>query len=160
MKGSMEWLDNVVDYGVIALLAVLSVIVVAIALERFVFYRRLRMEDFRDEEALELALSRHLTWISSTASNAPYLGLLGTVFGIMLTFYRMGQNSAIDTGAIMTGLALALKATAAGLVVALVAIAIYNALLRQTRVLTLRWELARKAATRTAAQAETAGGES
>ncbi|MDR0702982.1 MAG: TonB-system energizer ExbB [Azoarcus sp.] len=152
MTDSMAWLDNVVDYGVIALLAALSVIVVAIALERFIFYRRLRIGDFQEAEALELALSRHLTWISSTASNSPYLGLLGTVFGIMLTFYRMGQSSAIDTGAIMTGLALALKATAAGLVVALVSIAIYNALLRQTRVLTLQWELARKAAARTDAE--------
>ncbi|MDR3220517.1 MAG: TonB-system energizer ExbB [Candidatus Accumulibacter sp.] len=144
MNTEMDWITGLVDYGVIALLAALSVIVVAVALERAVFYRHLRVEDYPHREALELALSRHLTWIASTASNAPYLGLLGTVLGIMLTFYRMGQSAAIDTGAIMTGLALALKATAAGLVVALVSIALYNALLRRARVLTLAWEIARK----------------
>lgn len=81
--------------------------------------------------------------IASIASNAPYLGLLGTVLGIMLTFYQIGLDAgAMDTGKIMTGLALALKATAVGLVVALVAVALYNALLRKAKVLSLRWEIA------------------
>jgi biopolymer transport protein ExbB len=142
----MDWLSGAVDYGIIALLALLSVIVLAVALERFLFYRALRIEEFRDEGELELALARHLTWISSTASNAPYLGLLGTVLGIMLAFYRMGQSATFDTGAIMIGLALALKATAAGIGVALVAIALYNALLARAKELTLRWEIARRRA--------------
>jgi biopolymer transport protein ExbB len=140
---NMDWLSVAVDYGVIALLFFLSVIVVGIALERFLFYRKMRLEAYPDAESLELALSSRLAWIASTASNAPYLGLLGTVLGIMLTFHRMGQSSAIDTGEIMTGLALALKATAAGLVVALVSIALYNALLRQGKVRMLRWKIAR-----------------
>jgi biopolymer transport protein ExbB len=143
---NMDWLSDVIDYGVIALLALLSVIVLAVALERFHFYRRLRIAEFTDAGMLELALSSRLTWISSTASNAPYLGLLGTVLGIMLTFYRMGQSAALDTGAIMTGLAMALKATAAGIAVALVAIVLYNALLRHAKVLTLRWEIAQREA--------------
>jgi biopolymer transport protein ExbB len=142
----MDWLSQLVDYGVIALLLALSVIVLAVALERFLFYRALRLEEFADEGELELALSRRLTWISSTASNAPYLGLLGTVLGIMLAFYRMGQNAALDTGAIMIGLALALKATAVGIAVALTAVALYNALLARAKELTLRWEIARRKA--------------
>ena len=79
--------------------------------------------------------------IASVGSNAPYIGLLGTVLGIMLTFYNMGQDAAMDTGRIMTGLALALKSTAAGLIVALVAVVLYNALLRKVRVLMLKWEI-------------------
>lgn len=67
---------------------------------------------------------------------------MGTVLGIMLTFYNMGQDAAIDTGRIMTGLALALKSTAAGLVVALLAVVLYNALLRKVKVLMLQWEIA------------------
>jgi biopolymer transport protein ExbB len=137
----MNWLSHLVDYGIIALLLALSVIVVAIALERFSFYRRLDIAQYQDEGALELALTRNLTWISSTASNAPYLGLLGTVLGIMLAFYRMGESAAIDTGSIMTGLALALKATAVGIGVALIAIVLYNTLLRRAKVLTIQWEI-------------------
>ncbi|MDR3299611.1 MAG: TonB-system energizer ExbB [Candidatus Accumulibacter sp.] len=139
----MNWLSLFVDYGVIGLLALLSVLVVAIAFERAAFYRHLNLRAVSDGKSLELMLTRRLFVISSVASNAPYLGLLGTVLGIMLTFYHMGQGANIDVGAIMTGLALALKATAAGLVVALVAVTIYNTLLRKARVLTLEWEIAR-----------------
>ncbi|THF60405.1 TonB-system energizer ExbB [Pseudothauera rhizosphaerae] len=137
----MDWLAGAIDYGVIGLLALLNVLALAIALERFFFYRRLDLAAIGSKPELELALSRRLFVIASVASNAPYLGLLGTVFGIMLTFYRMGQNAAIDAGEIMMGLALALKATAAGLGVALVAVVLYNSLLRKAKVLTLTWEI-------------------
>jgi biopolymer transport protein ExbB len=79
--------------------------------------------------------------IASIGSNAPYLGLLGTVLGIMLTFYSMGSEGFMDTGKIMTGLALALKATAVGLVVAIPSVALYNLLLRRVKVFILRWEI-------------------
>jgi biopolymer transport protein ExbB len=61
----------------------------------------------------------------------------------MLTFYNMGQDASIDTGKIMVGLALALKATAVGLGVALVSVVLYNTLLRKVQVLILEWEIAR-----------------
>jgi biopolymer transport protein ExbB len=137
-----NWLSALVDYGIVGVLAALSVVVVAVSLERYAFYRRVRIAAFDDIKSLELALSEKLSIIASVGSNAPYLGLLGTVLGIMLTFYNMGQDAAMDTGRIMTGLALALKATAVGLVVALLAVVLYNALLRRAKVLTLRWEIA------------------
>jgi len=133
MDMNPEWLTGVIDYGVIGLLAVLSVTVVAIAIERALFYRGLVLRAVPDIQSLELALTRKLFVISSVASNAPYLGLLGTVLGIMLTFYKMGQGAAVDPGQIMMGLALALKATAVGLVVALM----------EVSVLMLEWEIAR-----------------
>jgi biopolymer transport protein ExbB len=141
---NMEWLSGVIDFGVIGLLTLLSVIVVAIGLERLAFYRRFDLAAVGDAQSLELALTRKLFVIASVASNAPYLGLLGTVFGIMLTFYHMGQDANIDASRIMTGLALALKATAVGLVVALVAVVFYNTLLRKVKVMMLEWEIAQK----------------
>jgi biopolymer transport protein ExbB len=60
----------------------------------------------------------------------------------MLTFYNLGVDASADVGKIMIGLALALKATAMGLVVALVSVVIYNGLQRKTRVLMLQWEIA------------------
>ena len=137
-----DWIGPMVDYGIIGLLALASVVVIAIGIERTIFYRRVTPEDYADAKSLELALSERLVVLASVAGNAPYLGLLGTVLGVMLTFHHMGQNAAIDTGQIMTGLALALKATAVGLVVALVAVTLYNALLRRAKVITLRWEIA------------------
>lgn len=138
----MDWLSGTIDYGIIGLLLVLSVVVVAVFLERFSFYRSVKISSFQDIKSLELVLTRKLLVIASVGSNAPYIGLLGTVMGIMLTFYNMGQDSSMDTGKIMTGLALALKATAVGLVVALVAVVLYNTLLRKAKVLMLEWEIA------------------
>jgi biopolymer transport protein ExbB len=135
----IEWLSGAVDYGVIGLLAVLSVLVVAVVLERLVFYARLKLGNYTCAEALELVL------VASVASNAPYIGLLGTVLGIMLSFYSMDFSVGADPGKIMVGLALALKATAMGLVVALVAVVAYNGLLRRAKVLMLRWKIARNA---------------
>lgn len=137
-----EWLSAAIDYGIIGLLIILSVIVVAVALERYTLYRSISIDKFGDIKSLELTLTKKLFVIASVGSNAPYLGLLGTVLGIMLTFYNMGMDTGMDTGKIMTGLALALKATAVGLVVALVAVVLYNALLRKVKVLMLEWEIA------------------
>jgi biopolymer transport protein ExbB len=138
---NIELLSGAVDFGVIGLLACLSVLVLAIAIERWWVFGKLDIGAFADIKSLELALSRRLVVIASVASNAPYLGLLGTVLGIMLTFYKMGQTARVDPGEIMTGLALALKATAAGLVVALVSVTLYNALQRKSKVMAMEWEI-------------------
>ncbi len=146
----MGWLSGTIDFGVIGFLIALSVIVVAIGLERIFFYRAIDLKSFTNVKALELELTRRLVVVASVASNAPYIGLLGTVLGIMLTFYNMGLDASADTGKIMVGLALALKATAVGLVVALVAVATYNTLLRKAKVLMLQWEIAKETAAESA----------
>jgi biopolymer transport protein ExbB len=138
----VKLLSDTIDYGIVGILLVLSIVVVAVSLERYAFYRTLRITDFPDIKSLELTLTAKLFVIATVGSNAPYVGLLGTVLGIMLTFYNMGTDAAMDTSKIMTGLALALKSTAVGLVVALVAVVLYNALLRRVTVLMLEWEIA------------------
>jgi biopolymer transport protein ExbB len=138
----MQWLSAAIDYGVVGLLIALNVIVVAVIIERIFFYRAIDLNGFTSIKALELELTRRLTVVASVASNAPYIGLLGTVLGIMLTFYNMGLDASADASKIMIGLALALKATAVGLVVALISVVAYNGLLRKTKVLLLQWEIA------------------
>jgi len=136
----MEWLKAAVDYGIIGLLVVMSIIAVSIAVERLLVYRKINIADFDDKKSLEMELTSKLHIIATIGSNAPYIGLLGTVLGIMLTFYTIGKEGLIDTSKIMTGLALALKATAIGLVVAIPSITFYNFLLRQVKVLIAKWE--------------------
>jgi len=136
----MDWLQETIDYGVIGLLVFMSFVAVAIAIERTLFYRSFVPAEDAVREEIEIALTRRLHLIATIGSNAPYIGLLGTVLGIMLTFYRMGETGIVDTHSIMTGLALALKATAAGLVVAIPAVTIYNLLLRLAKERLLRWE--------------------
>jgi len=136
----MDWLKSVIEYGVIGLLAVLSVVAVTIAIERFRFYKEIALGEFKDRRLLELALTRRLHLIAIIGSNAPYVGLLGTVLGIMLIFYSMGQEGMVDSARIMTGLALTLKATAAGLLVAIPAVVLYSMLQRRVKELLLTWE--------------------
>ncbi|MBI4686860.1 MAG: TonB-system energizer ExbB [Nitrospirae bacterium] len=137
----MNWLSGAIDYGIIGLLSALSIVAIAIAIERHLSYRRIRIEDFIDKKSLELELTKKLHIIATIGSNAPYVGLLGTVLGIMLTFYTMGSEGFMDTGKIMVGLALALKATAVGLLVAIPSVALYNLLLRKVKVLVMQWEI-------------------
>ena len=136
----MEWLRAAVDYGLIGLMGALSVVAVAIAFERVWFYRRVKLEAYADKNLLEIDLTSKLHIIATIGSNAPYLGLLGTVLGIMLTFQNLGRQGFMDSSRIMTDLSLALKATAVGLFVAIPAIVLYNFLLRRVKVLLLKWE--------------------
>lgn len=138
----IETISKLVDFGVLGLLGALSVTIVAIALERVFYFRAVRLETFRNVKALELALTRRLHIVGLVAANAPYVGLLGTVLGIMATFYNMGLDGSADATKIMASLGLALKATAAGLVVALIAVTLHNSLMRRVKVLTIEWEIA------------------
>lgn len=129
----MEGTAIIVDYGIIGILLLMSIIAVGIAIERFSFIKNARFEGFSSAKELEIALTKRLYIIASIGSNAPYIGLLGTVIGIMFTFYQMGNVGNIDTKGIMIGLSLALKATAAGLLVAIPCVSLYNALLRRVK---------------------------
>lgn len=136
----MNTLKDWVEYGVLGLLLVLSIWAVAIGIARFFYYRRVNVAAWKQRMELEADLTAGLTTIATVAANAPYVGLLGTVLGIMLTFQTLGATGDIDVKSIMTGLALALKATAAGLVVAIPCVALNNALRRKVKLLLARWD--------------------
>lgn len=109
-------------------------------IERIMFFGKIDIKSYQKKELLETDLTRNFTLIATIASNAPYVGLLGTVFGIMISFYNIGLVGQVDAGAVMTGLALALKATAFGLLVAIPAAISYNLLARKAEVLIAKWE--------------------
>ncbi len=127
----MDALKNAVDYGIIGLLVALSVWCVAVAVERWLFYRHIDLTQYPNSQLLEIALTRRLVVIGTVAANAPYIGLLGTVLGIMLTFHTMGTAGTMAVNTIMIGLSLALKATAVGLLVAIPCVVLNNVLRRR-----------------------------
>ncbi|HHD75710.1 MAG TPA: TonB-system energizer ExbB [Campylobacterales bacterium] len=140
----IELLSEIVDYGILGLLAFMSFLTLFFWIERLLYYRGVDVRKYKSLEALELDITNNLSIISSFGANAPYIGLLGTVIGIIITFYTMGQSTEMDVQAIMTSLGLALKATAMGLLVAIPAIFFYNHLNRKVEVLINKWIIHQK----------------
>ncbi|MDP2078705.1 MAG: TonB-system energizer ExbB [Sulfuricurvum sp.] len=139
-----NWLvlaEQTLDYGVIGILVLMSIVSLWLFIERMMYFGNLRVSDYETKDELELDLGDNVSTIATIGSNAPYVGLLGTVLGIMITFYSLGDVGAVDPKKIMTGLALALKATALGLVVAIPSIIFYNILLRKMERILTHWEI-------------------
>jgi len=133
----LAYAEDTLDYGVMGILILMSIVTLWLFIERMMFYKSVRLDDYKNRDVLEIDLTDNIGIISAIGSNAPYVGLLGTVLGIMITFYTMGDAGAVDAKKIMIGLALALKATAMGLIVAIPAIVAYTIVLRKVeRILT------------------------
>ena len=133
----LAYAEQALDYGVMGVLILMSIVTLWLFIERMMFYKGVRIEDYEHRDELELDLTDNISVISAIGTNAPYIGLLGTVVGIMITFYTLGDVGAVDAKKIMIGLALALKATAMGLIVAMPAIVAYTISLRKVeRILT------------------------
>lgn len=163
---------------VLYLLLALSLLSIAVMLERWLFYRRRRIDVDAVEHALAKALAhgdfeaaadvlskhdvletrivlaglrsyekgpesvedliagslgreravyeRRLGFLATLASNAPYIGLFGTVLGIVRSFRDLAANMTEASSAVMAGIAEALIATAVGLVVAIPAVIAFN----------------------------------
>jgi biopolymer transport protein ExbB len=138
VENLLVYADEVLDYGVMGILVLMSITTLWLFIERMMFYKSVRVYDYEYRDELEMDLTDNIGVISSIGANAPYVGLLGTVLGIMITFYTMGDAGAVDAKKIMVGLALALKATATGLLVAIPAIVAYTISVRKVeKILTI-----------------------
>jgi biopolymer transport protein ExbB len=169
------------EYGILALLGVLSIATISIALERgwAIFRRRpapeavesaLRRSLEADDPAAlaslpfpearilaigaaylengvraaqfamgsarlgeQRALERGLAFIGTVGANAPFIGLLGTVVGLLRAFWELAESTGRGSETVIAAIGSALVATAAGLAVAIPAVALYNFLLRAAR---------------------------
>ena len=136
----MEILKDYIDYVILGCLGLMAFIAIYCVIERMLFFRKIDMKDYQNQEDFDNAISENLTTLYIIYSNAPYVGLLGTVVGIMIVFYDMGLSGNIDVKSIVIGLSLALKATALGLLVAIPALMAYNALLRKVSLLSSKFK--------------------
>jgi len=154
---------------VLWLLVALSVISLAISLERLWYFRTHRvhkatlladMQALMRERALDrpeeettlaaprddlaaaaegakarekLRLERNLAFLATLGSNAPFVGLFGTVLGIIKAFHDLSANQAGGPSVVMAGISEALVATAVGLMVAIPAVVAFNYFNRRVR---------------------------
>jgi biopolymer transport protein TolQ len=85
-------------------------------------------------------LQRALPMLATTASATPFIGLFGTVWGIMNTFHAIGATGSTSIVTVAPGIAEALVNTAAGLLAAIPAVVAYNHLLAKVRISRRRME--------------------
>ena len=137
----MEFVKENIDYIIIGILGLMSFFVVWYSIERALFFSKVDPKNYSNLDDYEMALTKNLTSLYIIYSNAPYVGLLGTVSGIMITFYDMGMSGGIDTKSIMIGLSLALKATGLGLLVAIPTLMIYNGFNRKVDILVTKFKV-------------------
>ena len=74
----------------------------------------------------EARLETHLPFLATVGSTSPYIGLFGTVWGIMNSFIGIAEQQTTNLAVVAPGIAEALLATALGLVAAIPAVVIYN----------------------------------
>lgn len=80
------------------------------------------------------ALESRLTWLASTGSTAPFIGLFGTVWGLMNSFHKIGAMGSASLAVVAPGISEALVATAVGLFAAIPATLFYNQYVAKIRV--------------------------
>ena len=80
-------------------------------------------------------LEKYLTFLATTGATAPFIGLFGTVWGIMTAFEKIGQSGSASLAVVAPGIAEALIATAIGLVAAIPAVMGYNHFQHKIKVL-------------------------
>lgn len=89
-------------------------------------------------------LERYLNFMATLGSNAPYIGLLGTVMGIMKAFHDLSVSSDAGQQTVMAGISAALVATAAGLFVAIPAVLAYNYFSKQAKGILLNLDIVKE----------------
>ncbi|MEZ5503882.1 MAG: protein TolQ [Halioglobus sp.] len=98
--------------------------------------RAMRVAVMREEERLE----RHLAVLASVGSTSPYIGLFGTVWGIMHSFRGLANSTQATLATVAPGISEALVATAMGLFAAIPAVLAYNRFASKVEVLGNRYD--------------------
>jgi biopolymer transport protein TolQ len=98
--------------------------------------RAMRVAMMREEERLE----RHLAFLASVGSTSPYIGLFGTVWGIMHSFRGLANSTQATLATVAPGISEALVATAMGLFAAIPAVLAYNRFASKVDVFSNRYD--------------------
>ena len=94
----------------------------------------------RSETSQTEALHAYLPFLATTGATAPFIGLLGTVWGIMNAFREIGQAGSASLAVVAPGIAEALVTTAAGLAAAIPAVMAYNYYISRVRTMAAQME--------------------
>lgn len=91
-------------------------------------------------DAEVLKLENHVSWLSTAVQGGPFLGLLGSAWGVMSVFASMGIEGSVRLGMVAPGISAALLATVVGLLVAVPSLFAYNWIAQRLRQQTMEME--------------------
>ena len=80
-------------------------------------------------------MTQMIPFLATTGNTAPFIGLFGTVWGIMNSFHGIGQKGSASLAVVAPGISEALIATAAGLAVAIPSVIAYNYFMQKIRII-------------------------
>src|SRR5215468_5127653 len=157
MFENFDWIQAMRNSPVMIIILACSVVTLGFAIERLVYFGRRRgnpesvakqvlenshLAPEQVEEKMQIALSeqrlqleRNLGWLGTMGNTAPLIGLLGTVWGIMRAFHDMARTGSAGPSVVAAGIAEALFTTAAGLLVAVPAVMLFNHFVRRMTVM-------------------------
>lgn len=126
---------------VLYILILMSIVMVAIIVERYITIRTIEANLLSYEPlTLKLLLEKRLGILATFGNNAPFIGLFGTVLGVIKAFHSLGTSTEFGVRVVMTGISEALVATAMGLFVAIPSVIAYNYFVRKIKTLLLIYE--------------------
>jgi len=126
---------------VLYILILMSIIGVAVVIERLIVIPKIEKNMMSyDPLTLKLSLEKRLGILATFGNNAPFIGLFGTVLGIIKAFHDLGISKEFGVRVVMTGISEALVATAMGLFVAIPSVIAYNYFVRRVKKILLTYE--------------------
>jgi len=127
------------------LLMFMSVISLGVIVERFIVFASIKnsIKELTFSE-IKLILEKRLGVLATFGNNAPFIGLFGTVLGVIDAFHSLSSDNSLGVTTIMGGISEALVATAAGLFVAIPSVMAYNYFVRRIKMLLLELEAKEK----------------
>ena len=126
---------------VLYILILMSIISIGVIIERIIVIKNVEKELLNYNPLdLKLTLEKRLGILATFGNNAPFIGLFGTVLGVIKAFYDLGVSSDFGIKVVMQGISEALVATAMGLFVAIPSVIAYNYFVRKIKTLLLIYE--------------------
>jgi biopolymer transport protein ExbB len=123
---------------ILYVLLFMSFISFVIMVERLIVFST--FDETLSRANIKLQLEKRLGILATFGNNAPFIGLFGTVLGVINAFHSLGDENSLGVATIMGGISEALVATATGLFVAIPSVMAYNYFVRRIKMILLEQE--------------------
>lgn len=138
---NLEQIKFTIEAGIMLILALSMITIIYLAINRSgaIAMLRSQMQSFKNKTELEIELNKKMTFLFSIVSNAVYIGLFGTVLGVMITLSAIEQ---VEQKQLIASLSLPLLSTAVSIVVAIIGTFVFNSVNARIEETLKMWDIA------------------